>query len=72
VPTRSRGSERHHAEVISAAATGDAVRAAGQLREHLANVGCDPLAHRVAAYLRQGTWATTDRLPNCHPTTWEY
>ena len=63
--------ERHHIEVVSAAATDDAVRAADLLREHLANVGCDPLAYRIAAHLRQPGPVTDERLPNCHPTTWK-
>src|SRR5664280_1819367 len=63
--------ERHHIEVVSAAATDDAVRAADLLREHLANVGCDPLAYRIAAHLRQPRRVTDERLPNCHPTTWK-
>ena len=63
--------ERHHIEVVSAAATDDAVRAADLLREHLANVGCDPLAYQISAHLRQPRRVTDERLPNCHPTTWK-
>jgi hypothetical protein len=62
--------ERHHIEVVRAAASGDAVRAADLLREHLANVGCDPLAHRIVAHLRRSTGVTADRPPSCHPTVW--
>jgi hypothetical protein len=51
--------ERHHIEVVSAAAIGDAVRAADLLRERLANVGCDPLAHRIVAHLRPPTRVAT-------------
>jgi hypothetical protein len=63
--------ERHHIEVVSAAAIADAVRAADLLREHLANVGCDPLAYRIAAHLRKPRRVTDERLPDCHPTTWK-
>ena len=68
--------ERHHIEVIRTAATGDANRAAGLLREHLANVGCDPLAVRIAAQLSQPGGYDDDfedlvgRLPGCHATPW--
>jgi hypothetical protein len=70
-PSRGQMSwERHHIEVVSAAAAGDTARAADLLREHLANVGCDPLADRIAAHLRRSTGVTADRLPSCHPTGW--
>jgi DNA-binding GntR family transcriptional regulator len=36
--------ERHHIEVVRTAASGNGKRAADLLREHLAGVGCDPLA----------------------------
>lgn len=62
--------ERHHIEVIRAASAGDAIRAADLLREHLANVGCDPLAARIAAHLREPMQGMTDRLPSCHPSAW--
>src|SRR5664280_493261 len=62
--------ERHHIEVVRAASAGDAIRAADLLREHLANVGCDPLAARIAAHLRQPMQGMTDRLPRCHPSAW--
>jgi len=39
--------ERHHIEVVRAAATGNARRAADLLREHLASIGCDPLAQLI-------------------------
>ena len=45
--------ERHHIEVVRTAATGNAKRATDLLREHLATVGCDPLAVRIAAHLRR-------------------
>jgi hypothetical protein len=41
--------ERHHIEVVRTAASGNARRATDLLREHLANVGCDPLAVRIVA-----------------------
>jgi hypothetical protein len=68
--------ERHHIEVVHAAATGNARRAADLLREHLASVGCDPLAFRIAAMLRQPTGKNDDfenlasHLPGCHATPW--
>jgi DNA-binding GntR family transcriptional regulator len=62
--------ERHHIEVVGAASAGDATRAADLLREHLATVGCDPLAARIAAHLRQPMQGMTDRLPSCHPSAW--
>jgi hypothetical protein len=68
--------ERHHIEVIRTAATGNSKRAAGLLREHLASVGCDPLAVRIAAQLRPPGEHDDDLedlvggLPGCHPTPW--
>jgi hypothetical protein len=67
--------ERHHIEVLRAAASGDAVRAADLLSEHLASVGCDPLAVRIAAQLRQPTGAdepvtSAGQFPSCHPIPW--
>ena len=68
--------ERHHIEVVRAAATGNARRAADLLREHLASVGCDPLAFRIAAMLRQPAGKNDDfenlasHLPGCHATSW--
>lgn len=64
--------ERHHIEVIRAASAGDAIRAADLLREHMANVGCDPLAARIAAHLRQPMQGMTDQLPSCHPSVWPF
>ena len=67
--------ERHHIEVVAAAATGNARRAADLLREHLASVGCDPLAVRIAV-LRQPTGKNDDfenlarQLPGCHQIPW--
>lgn len=71
VNSRLMSWERHHCEVICTAATGDAIRAEDLLREHLANVGCDPLGYRIAAHLRHEVWGRAEKLPNCHPTTWK-
>ena len=62
--------ERHHIEVVRAASAGDANRAADLLREHLANVGCDPLAARITAHLRRPMRGMNDPLPSCHPSAW--
>jgi hypothetical protein len=68
--------ERHHIEVVRAAAAGNARRAADLLREHLASMGCDPLAFRITATLRQPAGKNDDlenlarRLPGCHATSW--
>ena len=67
--------ERHHIEVVRAAASGNSVRAADLLSEHLASVGCDPLAFRIALQLRQpiGTGEfvkLAGQLPSCHPIPW--
>ena len=68
--------ERHHIEVVRAAATGNARRAADLLREHLASVGCDPLAFRITAMLRPPAGKNDDfenlasQLPGCHATPW--
>ena len=68
--------ERHHIEVIAAAAAGHVTRASDLLREHLASIGCDPLAVRIIARLR-GPMARDDdvnelgsQLPGCHATPW--
>ncbi len=67
--------ERHHIEVVSAAAAGNVKRASDLLREHLASIGCDPLAIRITARLRE-PMARNDlegldnQLPGCHATTW--
>ena len=53
--------ERHHIEVVTAAAAGHVTRASDLLREHLASVGCDPLAVRITARLRE---------PMARTTTW--
>ena len=68
--------ERHHIEVVAAAAAGNARRAADLLREHLASVGCDPLAFRIVAVLPQPAAKNDDfenlasQLPGCHATPW--
>jgi hypothetical protein len=68
--------ERHHIEVIHAAASGNGKRAADLLREHLAGVGCDPLAFRIVAQMQQPVGMDDDlenlagQLPYCHPTRW--
>lgn len=67
--------ERHHIDVVSAAAAGHLTRAFDLLREHLASIGCDPLAVRITARLR-GPMARDDledlvsQLPGCHTTPW--
>jgi hypothetical protein len=66
--------ERHHIEVVRTAASGNARRATDLLREHLASVGCDPLAVRIAAQLQHPGGQDDDfedlvrRLPGCHAT----
>jgi hypothetical protein len=68
--------ERHHIEVVRTAATGNATRATGLLREHLASVGCDPLAVRITAQLRPAGGHDDDfedlvgQLPGCHAWPW--
>jgi DNA-binding GntR family transcriptional regulator len=65
--------ERHHIEIVSTAAAGNPDLAVDLLREHLASVGCDPLALRIIAELqrRKGHHDELDdlddRLPGCHP-----
>jgi hypothetical protein len=68
--SRQMNWERHHIEVVRAASDGDAIRATDLLREHLANVGCDPLAARIAAHLCKPMQAQSNLLPECHPTLW--
>ena len=68
--------ERHHIEVVASAAAGQATRAADLLREHLASVGCDPLAIRIVARLQPPAGRGDDfedlagQLPGCHATPW--
>ncbi len=65
--------ERHHIEVVRTAAAGNVRRAADLLREHLASVGCDPLARRIVTDLRQrmghpaGPEDLGGPVPGCHP-----
>jgi len=70
--SRQMSWERHHIEVVRAASDGDAIRAADLLREHLANVGCDPLAARIATHLGKPMRAMADRAPSCHPSAWPF
>ena len=67
--------ERHHIEVVAAAAAGQAGRAADLLREHLASVGCDPLAFRIVAWFRPSVpgddfETLAGQVPGCHATRW--
>jgi hypothetical protein len=68
--------ERHHIEVVTAAASGHLTRASDLLREHLASVGCDPLAVRITTRLGEPTVKDDDldelasQLPGCHATPW--
>ncbi|MGH9124688.1 MAG: hypothetical protein ACRDZ8_08165 [Acidimicrobiales bacterium] len=70
--------ERHHVEVVRTAAGGDGRRAADLLREHLATVGCDPIALRITARLLCAAGAgdeindLTAQLPRCHGGEWPY
>ncbi len=72
-PTRAtptlRGWERHHIEVITAAADGSARRAVDLLREHLAVVSCDPIATVVVLGTagQEGFDDILEKLPSCHP-----
>jgi hypothetical protein len=65
--------ERHHVEVVSAAGAGNFSRAADLLREHLASVGCDPLASRIVTHLgrrvgkQDGLEDLAGELLSCHP-----
>ena len=68
--------ERHHIEIVRTAASGNGKRAADLLREHLAGVGCDPLAYRIVAQALQPAGIDDDfenlaaQLPDCHPARW--
>ena len=68
--------ERHHIEVVATAAAGHAAQAADLLREHVASVGCDPLAVRITARLQPTAGPGDDfedlagQLPRCHATPW--
>ncbi|HEV2258795.1 MAG TPA: hypothetical protein VGS06_37235 [Streptosporangiaceae bacterium] len=77
---RAMNWERHHIEVVATAAAGQATRAADLLREHLASVGCDPLAIRITVHITgrlQPPAGPGDhledlagRLPACHAIPW--
>ncbi len=64
--------ERHHIEVVCTAAAGNVSRATDLLREHLASVGCDPVALRIVTDLRrrtgnrEGLEDFSAQLPGCH------
>jgi hypothetical protein len=63
------GWERHHCEIVAAAVDGQAARAAALLRQHLAEVGCDPLALHIVTHALSGTGRLDDLLdgaPTCH------
>jgi hypothetical protein len=68
--------ERHHVEVVRAASCSETERAADLLQEHLAGTGCDPLAMRIVAYLRDPQGREDEfcdlglLLPGCHPLPW--
>jgi hypothetical protein len=65
--------ERHHIEVVRTAAAGNLTRAADLIFDHLASVGCDPLALCIVINFgrRMGGQAALDDLiglfPGCHP-----
>jgi DNA-binding GntR family transcriptional regulator len=69
---RPMGWERHHIEVVRTVAAGNVSRATDLLREHLASVGCDPLALRIVSDLRRRTGNQDEleylsaQLPGCH------
>lgn len=72
-PTRGtpslRAWERHHLEVVAAAADADARRAVDLLREHLTVVTCDPIATVVVlgAARQERLDDILEKLPSCHP-----
>jgi hypothetical protein len=69
--------ERHHIEVVRTVAAGNISRATDLLREHLASVGCDPLALRIVTDLRRragnrdGLEDLSAQLPGCHRASGE-
>jgi hypothetical protein len=73
---RAMNWERHHIEVVATAAAGQPTRAADLLREHVASVGCDPLAIRITARLQPPTGPgdrlkdLAGQLPGCHASPW--
>jgi hypothetical protein len=61
--------ERHHIEIVTTAARGGSDRAASLLREHVSEVGCDPLALRIVHDALADPNAVADLLaerPPCH------
>ena len=64
--------ERHHIEVVRTVAAGNVSHATDLLREHLASIGCDPLALRIVTdFLRRtgnrdGLEDLSAQLPGCH------
>ena len=70
--------ERHHCEIVSEAHR-DVGRASGILREHLADVGCDPLAVHIVCEALRTAGHNGDRFAevadllastvDCHPLT---
>jgi hypothetical protein len=75
---RLRGTDPRRAAMAQRlAVTADPVtRASDLLREHLAGVGCDPLAVQITARLREPMARDDDldelasQLPGCHATPW--
>jgi hypothetical protein len=68
--------ERHHCEIVTEAHR-DVARASGILREHLADVGCDPLALHIVCVALRATACHDSRFADlaellesatdCHP-----
>ena len=64
--------ERRHVEIVTAARTGHVHRAADLLRDHLADVGCDPLALAAVRRRAQSRPCCVDlddlveSSPDCH------
>ena len=61
--------------MVAAAAAGQTGRAVDLLREHLASVGCDPLAFRIVARFRHSVngddfETLAGQVPGCHATRW--
>jgi hypothetical protein len=73
---RTMNWERHHIEVVQTAASCNFGRASDLLREHLASIGCDPLAIRIVLDLqrrgrhRGGVEKLIGQYPACHPDAW--
>ena len=57
--------ERHHVEVVDAAAAHLVTRAVDLLREHLASGGCDPIATAIVLEAMGGEGV--DDLASAHP-----